>query len=124
MPEQLLGRIIRGSSNEGDLVLDPFAGSGTTLAVRKKLGRQWIGFELSADYVKYANKRLKSVSLGDDLDGLADPVDSAPSTANGTKLVNGKRQEAKASKPKKSGRATKKKKTPKSADQMSLFRSS
>ena len=40
MPEQLLGRIIRVSSNPGDIVLDPFAGSGTTLAVAKKLGRQ------------------------------------------------------------------------------------
>ena len=39
MPEQLLGRIIRVSSNPGDIVLDPFAGSGTTLAVAKKLGR-------------------------------------------------------------------------------------
>src|SRR5204862_8221084 len=42
MPEQLLGRIIRVSSNPGDVVLDPFSGSGTTLVVAKKLGRQWI----------------------------------------------------------------------------------
>ena len=40
MPEQLLGRIIRACSNPGDVVLDPFAGSGTTLAVAKKLGRR------------------------------------------------------------------------------------
>ena len=46
MPEQLLGRIIRISSNPGDLVIDPFAGSGTTLAVAKKLGRQYLGVEL------------------------------------------------------------------------------
>ena len=43
MPEQLLGRIIRVSSNPGDVVFDPFTGSGTTLAVAKKLGREWIG---------------------------------------------------------------------------------
>ena len=49
MPEQLLGRIIRVSSNPGDLVLDPFAGSGTTLVVAKKLGRQWIGFRAIAE---------------------------------------------------------------------------
>ena len=41
MPEQLLGRIIRACSDEGELVLDPFAGSGTTLAVAKKLGRRY-----------------------------------------------------------------------------------
>ena len=52
MPEQLLGRIIRACSNEGELVLDPFAGSGTTLAVAKKLGRRFLGFELSPQYAK------------------------------------------------------------------------
>ena len=45
MPEQLLGRIIRCSSNPSDVVLDPFGGSGTTFSVAKKLGRQWLGFE-------------------------------------------------------------------------------
>ena len=52
MPEQLLGRIIRSSSNEGETVLDPFGGSGTTLAVAKKLHRNYIGFELSTEYIK------------------------------------------------------------------------
>jgi site-specific DNA-methyltransferase (adenine-specific) len=86
MPEQLLGRIIRVSSNPGDVVLDPFAGSGTTLAVAKKLGRRWIGCELSADYVRAATARLKSIQEGEALDGPADPIASAPSTANGRKL--------------------------------------
>jgi site-specific DNA-methyltransferase (adenine-specific) len=51
MPEQLLGRIIRLCSTAGDLVLDPFSGSATTVAVAKKLGRRWLAFELSEDYV-------------------------------------------------------------------------
>lgn len=86
MPEQLLGRIVRASSNEGDTVLDPFAGSGTTLAVAKKLGRHWHGFELSTDYVKYATERIEGVTAGDGLHGPADPVRSAPTTAKGRRL--------------------------------------
>jgi len=87
MPEQLLGRIIRVSSNPGDLVVDPFAGSGTTLAVAKKLGRQWLGIELSKDYVKRIKSRLEGCRVGEDLDGAADPVRSAPSTSQGKKKV-------------------------------------
>ncbi|HUY34649.1 MAG TPA: site-specific DNA-methyltransferase [Pirellulales bacterium] len=83
MPEQLLGRIIRASSNEGDLVLDPFGGSGTTLVVAKKLGRRWIGFELSAEYVKQIQARLEGVDVGQPLDGPKNPLVSAPTTANG-----------------------------------------
>ena len=83
MPEQLLGRIIRVSSNPGELVLDPFAGSGTSLAVAKKLGRQWIGIELSRDYAKRVKERLAACRVGDALDGPADPVRSAPTTARG-----------------------------------------
>ncbi len=86
MPEQLLARIILASSNEGELVLDPFSGSGTTLAVAKKLGRDFLGCELSTDYVTYATQRLEKVHVGDPLEGPADPAGSAPSTANGTTL--------------------------------------
>lgn len=86
MPEQLLGRIIRGCSNKGDMVLDPFAGSGTTLAVAKKLGRQFMGFELSKDYVKKVNQRLSTIQPGDSLIGPADAVTSAPTTKKGRKL--------------------------------------
>jgi site-specific DNA-methyltransferase (adenine-specific) len=85
MPEQLLGRIIRVSSNPSELVLDPFAGSGTTLAVAKKLGRQWMGFELSAEYARRITKRLKNTMAGDSLDGPTDPLRSAPKTADGRK---------------------------------------
>ncbi len=52
MPEQLLGRIVRLCSHEGEIVLDPFSGSATTVAVAKKLGRRHMGIDLSAEYVK------------------------------------------------------------------------
>jgi site-specific DNA-methyltransferase (adenine-specific) len=83
MPEQLLGRIIRVSSNPVDLVLDPFAGSGTTLVVAKKLGRRWLGFELSKNYAAKAQTRLGACKESDPLDGPEDPLTSAPTTANG-----------------------------------------
>jgi DNA modification methylase len=86
MPEQLLGRIIRASSNEGDLVLDPFTGSGTTLVVAKKLKRDWIGFELSPEYARQATDRIGRAQIGNVLDGSADPIASAPATPKaGTK---------------------------------------
>ncbi|NUQ63202.1 MAG: site-specific DNA-methyltransferase [Pirellulales bacterium] len=80
MPEQLLGRIIRCCSNPMEVVLDPFSGSGTTLAVAKKLGRQWIGFELSSEYVERIRARLRDAKVGGPLDGAADPLASAPAT--------------------------------------------
>jgi DNA modification methylase len=86
MPEQLLGRIIRACSREGEVVLDPFGGSGTTLAVAKKLGRKYLGFELSADYVAKVTERLAKIQAGDPLDGAAEPLVSAPSTAEGRRL--------------------------------------
>lgn len=82
MPEQLLGRIIRASSNAGDAVLDPFGGSGTTLAVAKKLGRRFLGFELSEDYVQAINSRLEEITAGDQLEGSPEPQISAPATRN------------------------------------------
>ena len=92
MPEQLLGRIIRASSKEAELVLDPFAGSGTTLAVAKKLKRHYLGFELSADYVANIKKRLDGIRPGDPLDGAPEPLVSAPRTDEGVVLEreNGK----------------------------------
>ena len=80
MPEQLIARIIRCCSNPMDVVLDPFGGSGTTFAVAKKLGRQWIGFELSKDYVDRIKARLKNTKTGEQLDGSANPLSSAPPT--------------------------------------------
>ncbi|NQV25321.1 MAG: hypothetical protein HQ518_13245, partial [Rhodopirellula sp.] len=80
MPEQLLGRIIRTCSNEEDIVLDPFSGSATTLAVAKKLGRRFTGYDVSTDYVEYGLKRLSTIEPGDPLDGSQEPTKSAPPT--------------------------------------------
>jgi site-specific DNA-methyltransferase (adenine-specific) len=73
MPEQLLGRIIRVSSRPGDLVLDPFGGSGTTLVVAKKLGRDYLGYELSPDYAEQAQSRLDACEPGTPLQGGDEP---------------------------------------------------
>jgi len=61
MPESVLERIISVSSNPGDIVLDPFAGSGTTLAVAKRLRRRFLGVELSAEYTEAIRDRLQAV---------------------------------------------------------------
>jgi site-specific DNA-methyltransferase (adenine-specific) len=92
MPEQLLGRIIRACSNPGEVVLDPFTGSGTTLVTAKKLGRQYVGFELSEEYAIRASARIDSVNVGTPLAGAEEPLVSAPSTANGNKLEDRERR--------------------------------
>ena len=86
MPEQLLGRIIRTSSRPDDLVVDPFAGSGTTLVVAKKLGRRFLGFDISPEYVTRATERIEAAAVGDPLDGPADPAWAAPPTQKGKPL--------------------------------------
>jgi DNA modification methylase len=60
-PEELLYRVILSTSNVGDVVLDPFSGSGTTAAVAKKLGRKFIAFEREPFYIDVANNRLKEI---------------------------------------------------------------
>jgi DNA modification methylase len=80
MPEQLLGRIVLSCSNPGDVVMDPFSGSCTTLTVAKKKGRRFIGFEMSKEYVKLGSKRIEAACEGDELDGSPDPKVSAPAT--------------------------------------------
>jgi site-specific DNA-methyltransferase (adenine-specific) len=74
MPEQVLGRIIRACSNSAEVVLDPFAGSGTALTVAKKLGRRFLGFELSPDYAAAIQVRLDATKAGQPLDGGVDPM--------------------------------------------------
>ena len=62
-PEEMLKRIIIASSNNGDTVLDPFLGSGTTAIVAKKLGRNWIGIEKSKKYAEMAKKRISKINM-------------------------------------------------------------
>jgi modification methylase len=68
-PEALLYRVILASSNPGDVVLDPFFGTGTTGAVAKKLHRHWIGIERSPQYIQVAEERLSQVQLDPSADG-------------------------------------------------------
>ena len=60
-PEALLYRVIMASSKPGDVILDPFFGSGTTGAVAKKLHRHWIGIERDAGYIQMAQERINSI---------------------------------------------------------------
>ena len=64
-PEQLIYRIMQIATNENDLVLDCFMGSGTTAAVAHKFGRNYIGIELNRKVYKYASERLKKVCNGE-----------------------------------------------------------
>ena len=57
-PEALIERLIRASSNHGDVVLDPFVGCGTTVRVADVLGRQWMGIDINPAYVEMARRRL------------------------------------------------------------------
>lgn len=65
-PEALLYRILMASSNPGDVVLDPFFGTGTTGAVAKKLGRNWIGIERDKKYIRVAQKRIDALQPADE----------------------------------------------------------
>lgn len=58
LPEELVSKLIAYGSNEGDIVLDPFMGSGTTAVCAKNMNRQYLGFEVVKEYVDFANKRI------------------------------------------------------------------
>jgi SAM-dependent methyltransferase len=63
-PEKLLSRVLRVSSNEGDLILDSFCGSGTTLAVAEKMNRRWVGIDSSKFAIYICIKRMLSLKKG------------------------------------------------------------
>ena len=73
-PEKLLAKLILASSNEGDIVLDPFLGSGSTSVTAKKLGRHYIGIEQNEQYCVWAEKRLHMAETDKTIQGYADGV--------------------------------------------------
>ncbi|MBD2038972.1 site-specific DNA-methyltransferase [Leptolyngbya sp. FACHB-321] len=73
-PEKLVAKIMLASSNTGDVVFDPFLGSGTTSVVAKKLGRRYIGVELDELYCCLAEKRLAIADTDASIQGYADGV--------------------------------------------------
>ncbi len=78
-PERLLQRILQIGSNLGDLVLDAFAGSGTTAAVAQKMGRRWVTIELSTDNVeRYTLPRLRKVVENADPWGITSSTERVP----------------------------------------------
>ena len=73
-PEKLLAKLILASSNEGDLVLDPFMGSGSTCVAAKKLGRGFVGIELNEQYSAWAQMRLERAETDKTIQGYSDGV--------------------------------------------------
>lgn len=68
-PEKLIAKLVLASSKPGDLVLDPFAGSGTTCVVAKKLGRKFIGVEIDEEYCTWGVKRLNMAEGNTEIQG-------------------------------------------------------
>jgi site-specific DNA-methyltransferase (adenine-specific) len=74
-PEALLDRIILASSNEGDLVLDPFCGCGTTVAVAQRLNRRWVGIDITCLAINLMRRRLESAFQGKaDFEVIGEPA--------------------------------------------------
>jgi site-specific DNA-methyltransferase (adenine-specific) len=72
--EKLIAKLILASTNAGDVVLDPFLGSGTTTAVAKKLGRRYLGIELDEEYSFLAARRLELAEVENGIQGFSDGV--------------------------------------------------
>ena len=73
-PEKLVAKLVLASSDKGDTVFDPFAGSGTTLAVAKKLGRHYIGIEKEKQYCIWSEYRLEKAETDKEIQGLKNGV--------------------------------------------------
>jgi modification methylase len=89
-PEALLYRVMLATTNKGDVVLDPFFGTGTTGTVAKRLGRQWIGCEREADYREAAMERIEmALPLDESALRTMQSPRSAPKVAFGTLVETG-----------------------------------
>jgi modification methylase len=89
-PESLLYRVLLACSNPGDVVLDPFFGTGTTGAVARRLGRNWIGIERESRYIKVARARIEStLELDESAMKVMASRSSQPKVPFGTLLENG-----------------------------------
>lgn len=73
-PEKLLAKLILASSNEGDIVFDPFLGSGSTSVTAKKLGRKYVGIEQNEQYCVWVEKRLEMADIDSTIQGYTDGV--------------------------------------------------
>ncbi|MDD6032257.1 MAG: site-specific DNA-methyltransferase [Oscillospiraceae bacterium] len=73
-PEKLIAKIILASTNAGDLVFDPFLGSGTTSVTARKLGRHYLGIEMEGQYCLWAEQRLEQADEDKTIQGYADGV--------------------------------------------------
>lgn len=83
-PEGLIERMVLASSNEGDLVVDPFSGSGTTIRVCQQLNRNCIGIELNEDYVEMTKKRLSEKFTG--FDSIDPRMERVPNDLNDVEI--------------------------------------
>ena len=93
-PESLLERIIKASSNEGDLVLDPFCGCGTAITVAERLNRRWLGIDVTHIAISLIRSRL-SDTFGSELapyEVIGDPKDVASAEALANEGLNGRYQ--------------------------------
>jgi modification methylase len=89
-PESLLYRVLMASTKPGDVILDPFFGTGTTGAVAKRLGRNYIGIERETDYIKVARERISKVEkLEDEALGFTESKRSQPRVPFGSLVERG-----------------------------------
>jgi len=93
-PEKLIAKLVLASSNEGDVVFDPFLGSGTTSVVARKLGRNYVGIEQNPMYCAWAEKRLERAFADASIQGYTNGVFWERNTGTEQKRAQGKEEES------------------------------